>query len=313
MPTNSSPRSARRVVVAAISFFVLSCVWAANASAYGWPLKPFHQQHPVRGFFGDPRIDWEIPHVRKLYRFHFGVDISAPDGAAVYATASGAVSVRGEVVSVTRADGTVFEYWHVQPTIRAGARAVAYRTVVGRVEAGWGHVHFSERRGSSYVNPLRRGAMSPYVDLTAPAVRGIRARRDGRRASRFRLSGRVDLLVDCLDVTPLRVPAPWNDKPVIPALVRWRLTRLGGQEVSPWRTVVDFRRSIPPDSAFHRVFAAGTRQNRSYRPGQYLLFLARGWNSALLRDGVYRLELLVADASANRTTFAQRIVVANDA
>ena len=27
-----------------------------QAPAYGWPLKPFHRQHPVRGYFGDPRI-----------------------------------------------------------------------------------------------------------------------------------------------------------------------------------------------------------------------------------------------------------------
>jgi hypothetical protein len=111
-------------------------------------------------------------------------------------------------------------------------------------------------------------------------------------------------------VTPLSVPAPWNDKPVTPAVVRWRLTGSKGQAL-PWRTAVDFRRSIPPDSAFHSVFAAGSRQNRSYRPGQYLFFLAHGWDTASVRNGVYRLELAVADAAGNRTTFAQRIVVAN--
>jgi hypothetical protein len=67
--------SAGRIVVMAISMVFLSCAWTGNAaaSAYGWPLKPFHQQHAVRGFFGDPRIDWEIPHVQRAYRFHFGV------------------------------------------------------------------------------------------------------------------------------------------------------------------------------------------------------------------------------------------------
>ncbi len=29
---------------------------AGRAPAYGWPVKPFHRQHPVRGYFGDPRV-----------------------------------------------------------------------------------------------------------------------------------------------------------------------------------------------------------------------------------------------------------------
>ena len=81
-------------------------------------------------------------------------------------------------------------------------------------------------------------------------------------------------------------------------------------QASP-RTDYDALPPIPPDSAFHSVFAAGSRQNRSYRPGQYLFFLAHDWDTASLRNGVYRLELDVADAAGNRTTFAQRIVVAN--
>src|SRR6266487_2891994 len=27
----------------------------ASASGYGWPVKPFDRQHPIRGGFGDPR------------------------------------------------------------------------------------------------------------------------------------------------------------------------------------------------------------------------------------------------------------------
>ena len=28
---------------------------AAQSSSYGWPVKPFDRQHPVRGSFADPR------------------------------------------------------------------------------------------------------------------------------------------------------------------------------------------------------------------------------------------------------------------
>ena len=52
--------------------------------SYGWPLKPFDQQHPVRGFFCDPRIG-----DKGGKAFHFGVDVSAPDGTAVYAVEGG--------------------------------------------------------------------------------------------------------------------------------------------------------------------------------------------------------------------------------
>lgn len=310
MPTNSSHLSARRFVAVAISFLVLSCLWAANASAYGWPLKPFHKQHPVRGFFGDPRIDWEIPHVRRAYRFHFGVDISGPDGSSVYATASGRIAVKDETVYVTRPDGVKLEYWHVVPTVRPGTWATAYRTVVGRIGQGWGHVHFSESRGGAYVNPLRPGAMAPFVDTTTPVVRRVRVQRGDRHVDHYHVTGHVDLAAECADITPVRVPAPWNDKPVAPAVVRWRLMGRGGAIVA-WRTAVDFRHHIPGPSAFPDVYAAGTWQNRPYRPGQYFFLLVRDWDSSSVRNGVYRLEVAVEDAAGNSARRAQRIVVAN--
>ena len=57
---------------------------SSSSSSYGWPVKPFHRQHPVRGFFGDPRIA-EDAH-GTTHSFHFGIDISCPDGTPVYAT-----------------------------------------------------------------------------------------------------------------------------------------------------------------------------------------------------------------------------------
>lgn len=310
MPTNTAHLSARRIVAVATSFLVFSCVWTANAAAYGWPLKPFHQQHPVRGFFGDPRVDWEIPHVRRAYRFHFGIDISGRDGSPVYATASGRIVSEDETVYVTRPDGVKLEYWHVVPTARSGSWATAYRTVVGRIAPGWGHVHLAEWRDGAYVNPLRPGAMAPYADTTAPVVRRVRVQRGDRHVDRYHVTGRVDLVAECVDVTPLGVPAPWNEKPVVPALVRWRLTS-AGRTIVDWATAVDFRRHVPAPSAFRDVYAAGTTQNRSYRPGQYFFLLLRDWDSSRVRNGVYRLEIAVEDAAGNSARRAQRIVVAN--
>ena len=59
----------------------------AGSGSYPWPVKPFDRQHPVRGNFGDPRTLFNTPPTTDgaltgggSFQFHFGVDISAPDG-----------------------------------------------------------------------------------------------------------------------------------------------------------------------------------------------------------------------------------------
>jgi hypothetical protein len=285
---------------------------ATEPPSYGWPLRPFHRQHPVRGFFGDPRIGGNP--LGSVRQFHFGVDVSAPDGTAVYATLSGTISIHPrhpDVVIVTGRSGVQFSYWHLVPAVRSGQRAVAYRTQVGRIAAGWGHVHFSEMRGGRYLNPLRPGAMGPFADHGAPTVRAVEAERSGRRTPLTRLRGSVDLVADVFDETPLPVPPPWNDKPVMPALVRWRLVRASGLAVIPWQTAIDFRRTIPPAESFGFVFARETRQNRPNRAGLYRVFLVHRLNTRSLRNGVYRVQVVAADVRGNSTRFGAQVQVAN--
>ena len=125
----------------------------------------------MRGFFGDPRIAEDGQGT--THSFHFGIDISCPDGTPVYATLSGRV-VLDRRSSRDRRDRRRrwrpdFSYWHVVPSVRDGQVAVAYRTVVGHVAKGWAHVHFSESRNGIYLNPLRVGALEPYVDTSRPS------------------------------------------------------------------------------------------------------------------------------------------------
>ena len=238
--------------------------------------------------------------------FHFGIDISAADGTAVYASLTGRVvreSFRPEVVTIAALDGrTEFEYWHIVPAISHGAHAVAGRTLLGHVAKGWGHVHFSDVRDGAYVNPLRPGALGPYADSTPPAVKSLRVERHDHGVSRTALRGRVDLVAEAFDVTPLAVPKPWANRPVMPALVRWRVVDPAGKSVVPWQTATDFRLRIPDAGDYGRVYAKWTRQNRPWSNGRYRLVLARSWDTTTLPRGAYEIEVRVADTQGNASS-----------
>jgi murein DD-endopeptidase MepM/ murein hydrolase activator NlpD len=254
--------------------------------AYRWPVKPFDRQHPVRGFFGDPRI---ANHAESR-QFHFGIDISAPNGTAVYATLSGRVYIHplhDTTIAVVAPDGTEFSYWHVVPVVRTGERVVAYETVIGHIEAPYGHVHFSERVGGRYLNPLRRGALGPYSDTTTPLVRSAVLRPNG------------SLVGEAYDETPLAVPRPWFDLPVMPAVVRWRLVDGHGNAVVGWTTTVDFRLTIPAASEFDRIWAPGVSQNHVRAPGRFYLTLATTAQLHAIHPGRYTVEVAVTDTRGN--------------
>src|SRR5881392_2541453 len=77
---------------------------AGSASAYPWPFKPFNHQHPIRGFFGDPRTVFENGVLAGgfdgpgVFSFHQGIDISAPNGTPIYPVMSGVAHYLGAAV-----------------------------------------------------------------------------------------------------------------------------------------------------------------------------------------------------------------------
>jgi hypothetical protein len=294
----------RRMLVGLCALGLVGLAAPATASAYGWPVKPFHVQHPVRGAFGDPRIG-DGPGGGQS--FHFGIDICAANGTPVYATVSGRVSIHPlhrDTVVVT-SGGRELSYWHVVPSVSAGSYVRAYATVIGHVEAPWAHVHLSEARGGVYVNPLRRGALAPYADHTKPIVEAVGFERAGRGIGRV-LRGPTDLVAQVADPHALRVPDRWRGKPVVPALVRWRVARVG-RRASAWHTAADFRYALPT-CAFSAVYAVWTRQNKPWRRGRYRVLLAPSWNAP--GAGTYRLDVLVADTRGNSTVSAVSFTVA---
>jgi Peptidase family M23 len=177
--------------------------------AYGWPIKPFGRQHPVRGFLNDPREG------RKL-SFHFGIDISAPDGTPVHAVVPGRVFLESARAVAVVGPTQTFGYWHVVPAV-ANGDFVEKGQVLGHIAPRWGHVHFAERRADRYRNPLRRGGIHPYTDRWKPTIASIGFFRRGQAVSPERVSGTVELIVEAFDTPPRPVPAPWAGLPVTPA------------------------------------------------------------------------------------------------
>ena len=106
----------RWLVALAAAALVLPSV----AHAYSWPVQPFYQMHPIRGGFDDPRLHLDMDG-KPAGAFHFGIDISAPDGTPVYAVEPGKVVTGKDWVSVHRRNGRAFGYWHVRPVVRTGS------------------------------------------------------------------------------------------------------------------------------------------------------------------------------------------------
>jgi hypothetical protein len=251
--------------------------------SYDWPVRPFDRQHPVRAFFDDPRVGWNIR------AFHFGIDISAPDGAGVYAIESGEVYLNNQrSIGIAEPSGRVLSYWHVIPAVPDRSYVTRHQ-LIGHVARGWEHVHLAERVNGRYLNPLRPGGIGPYRDSAAPTIDEL-----GFVPGR---AGTVDAVVSAFDMPTPRVPGRWADEPVTPALLRWRLVR-DGRAVIPWRTAADFS-TLLPRSRYAHVYAPGTRQNHPASPGRYCFYLRTGWQVADLPAGTYALQVVAADTRGN--------------
>lgn len=321
--------------IAALFVFGVSPAPRATASsgAYQWPLKPFDQPHPIRGSFGDPRTVFSVAPSSEgvlagggKFNFHFGVDIWAPNSTAVFPVIGGTVSRVSyqkprEYVEVDAGNGRTFQYWHIRPAVRPGARVTAGSTVLGTILAPFEHVHFAELRNGRVVNPLARGHLSPYADTTRPEVASISLRRIETGPALFPsfVRGRVLLIAEAYDTRELPVPGVWQPMPVAPAVVTWRLRTLAGQSAAHG-IAADFRSSVPPNERFWSYYARGTYQNMSVfakhyswaQPGCFLFKLTRSaFDTKSVRDGVYDLIVTATDIAGNSSSKSLRITVRN--
>jgi hypothetical protein len=288
---------------------------AAASKPYPWPLRPFHQQHPVRGFFGDPRtlvsnVDVSLkPSSPGHFSFHNGVDIYATANQEVYPVVSGWARVASsqEVVVRTK-DGRIFQYWHILPLVKTGSWVTASKTVLGTVIPRRGHVHLTEMRGRCVVNPLAPEHMEPYQSASHPSIVAVNAiARGGTLLDPTQIAGPFELVVQAQDQPPLPVPAPWENLPVTPAAIKWRLTGANGNVLIPWTFAADFAVTIPPSRDYWRVYAPGTHQNFVGRlrtepqlPGVYAFRLTPPGSE--LPPGRYTVTVQASATNGNRST-----------
>jgi hypothetical protein len=269
----------------------------------------------VRGFFGDPRnlvsnVDQVLkPGSPGRFSFHNGIDIYATPGQKVFPVVSGRARVANaqEVVVRTR-DGRIFQYWHLLPLVRTGSWVIASKTVLGTALPSRGHVHLTEIRNGCAVNPLAPGHLEPYRDATRPQIVALDAISPGGvLLNPAQIAGPFQLVVRAQDLPPMQVPAPWQNLPVTPASVRWRLTATNGTVFVPWTFAADFAVTIPPNQNYWRVYADGTHQNfvgrersQPHQPGTYDFRLTPP--SSNLPPGRYTATVEVSTTNGNRAT-----------
>jgi murein DD-endopeptidase MepM/ murein hydrolase activator NlpD len=107
---------------------------------------------------------------------HRGVDVGAPEGSSVRASAPGVVSFAGSVagnlsVTIDHGGGLVTSYSFLGTTQVSRGTAVEQGEVIGTVGRGHTgsglptHVHLSSRRDGFYFDPLELYVGSGYSDL----------------------------------------------------------------------------------------------------------------------------------------------------
>ena len=288
---------------------------------FGWPVRPFHRRHVLRATFGEPRgwldagitaqgatrsllldaLDPIAPIGRRV--IHTGVDIEARDGTPVYAVESGIARSGGRdwdrYVIVGR-----FGYWHLAHPVPTGTRVTAFRTVLGTVYPGQGHVHLTRFAvpGGPPVNPLVAGGLSPYTDTARPVLNGLDAYAPtGVRMPISQLHGPVVLAVNAADIQSDGGTHPGLYGPayrVVPGI--------GGRAVVPPTTT--FRFDVIPTWAQGDVaYTVGSTRHHFTTDFWYRLTDRGPGADGLLHTeryppGAYRVVVRGFDARGNSTT-----------
>ena len=215
-------------------------------------------------------------------------------------------SPNAEEVVVRTRDGRTFQYWHVLPQVRTGelGDCVQDRSGDGDPAPGTPPPDGDPRHvRCEPAGPRAPRAVPQYEPPQVVALDAVGS--DGVLLDPTQVAGPFELVVQAQDQTPLPVPPPWENLPVTPATVKWRLTRAGVGVLVPWTFAADFAVTIPPSRDYWRVYADGTHQNFVGRtqpqlPGTFRFRLTRPGTS--LAPGRYTVAVQVSTSDGSRTT-----------
>lgn len=192
----------------------------------GWPLRPFHRQHPLRSGLNE---------VRKS-SLHHGIDIQTRDGSRVYAIQPGFVRVIKSSGPEARLQVGNYIYWHLNAQVREGEAVTPYQTVLGTTKRGFGHLHFSEVMADGrYLNPLRPGGrvLSPYRDRYGPIIATPRPRVNGSST------------IKVFDPQSFNRKTSYLTPVIAPAAVAFRLWNKKGRPLQPLKFILRGSSNLP--------------------------------------------------------------------
>jgi hypothetical protein len=287
-PLQRSTTPADRLVAYWADGLPCSVGCTAPGAISGWPIRPFHKQHAIRAGINELRPA----------NFHVAVDIEAQNFEPVYAIQSGFAQIRYPGTGDVNVDVGSFDYWHIAPTVSNGQYVVAYRTKIGRVLHGFGHLALSEGSPSDYLNPLRPGgSLRPDKDSEPPVIGTPRVFGDGR------------VIVGAFDPQSFVQKESYETPVMAPSSLAWRLYNSRGRALTGLAWAMRGSQNYPP-SLKPVIFAPGARN-----PGFFCFYrrvrcipnwvyrLAGGLTEPLalssLAPGRYRLTVYAWDWSGN--------------
>jgi hypothetical protein len=207
------------------------------------------------------------------------------------------------------------------PAVRNGQHVVAYRTMLGRIRHGYGHVHFTEIEGGRVVNPLAPHELSPYQDHRTPSVTAIEFRRPGTATELMPelVRGPVELVAEAQDHPDAGLAGRWARFATVPALMTWQVERASnGKQVIREQHAFDVRTTLPPNRDFWHFYARGTRQHEStfaghryWRQEGVFLFRLGVLDTRHLPNGIYRLVVTATDIQGNSGVAERTFLVWN--